>query len=519
MIPIGFAIPMPMPRSSLHLLAHYVLLNIPAISLCIPSVAIWHNYLCMGPLSFDLVPVPDGGPSTGSSSSGEDLAKLVPHEGRVFVDFDAAANRWQASDIITHEVCTLPPARGWELECDSEGYAIALVSSEGAELDLDELLPQTLYALPDERQLTLLSEPDTGFKKTYLDTASAMYCTMLINIKVGCMLSILGLSSALFDMARGGCQVFWSLSSIAESMKFGMFKGDHTRWAWQGLPQWQNSFRSLGLSSCHLLRSMQYASNKRKQGADPDRVLSFQAASTVGLLALLSQWAHCSPRQGGIKSAREKQCSADLLQAFVDAACKGQEWQATVLVDDTTQWHWPRPLLGTNAYKLNIIDGVVQLGPLSRYMDNLTMPVPKAAKWLKKAKLDTTESIGMAELFSILAGLPDLAAFRLQLFVALGMRLEAMILMQHAEGAPAGDLWLIKAASAEDDISSPASRDLMLQRHWAASLIVAEQRGPLRMVSLCTDKSRVGGLPLQNTAVVLPSGECIMCFPQVPGIL
>ena len=64
----------------------------------------------MGPLSFDLVPVPDGGPSIDSSSSGEDLAELAPHEGRVFVDFDAAANRWQASDIITHQVCTLPPA-------------------------------------------------------------------------------------------------------------------------------------------------------------------------------------------------------------------------------------------------------------------------------------------------------------------------------------------------------------------------------------------------------------------------
>jgi len=473
----------------------------------------------MGPLNFDLVPVPDGGPSTGSSSSGEDLAKLVPHEGRVFVDFDAAANKWQVSDIITHQVCTLPPAQGWELECDSEGYAIALVSSGGAELDLDEQLPQTLYALPDGRELTLLSEPGEGFKKTFLDTARPMYCSMLISIKVGCMLSVLGLSCAIFDMARGGCQVFWSLSSIAESMKFGMFKGDYTRWAWQSLPQWQNKLKSLGLSSCHLLRSMQYAPNKRKQGADPDRVLSFQAASTVGLMALLSQWAHCSPRQGGIKSAREKQCATDLLQAFVGAACKGQEWQATILVDDTTQWHWPRPLLGTNAYKLNIIDGVVQLGPLSRYMGNLAMPVPKAAKWLKKAKLDTIESIGMAELLSLLEGLPDLAAFRLQLFIALGMRLEAMILRQHAEGAPAGDLWLIKVASTDDDINCPAARDLMLQKHWAASLIAAEQRGPLRMLSLCTDKSRVGGLPLQNTAVVLPSGECIVCFPQVPRIL
>jgi hypothetical protein len=473
----------------------------------------------MGPLSFDLVPVPDGGPSTGSSRSRGDLAQLVPHEGRVFVDFDPAANRWQASDIITQEVSVLPVARGWELECDSEGYAVALVSSDGAELDVDELLPQSLYALPDGRQLTLLNEPDKGIKKTFLDTAKAMYCSMVLSIKAGCMLNVLGLSAALFDMARGGCQVFWSLSAIAEAMSFGMFKGDHCRWAWQGMPQWLNSFKSLGLSGDHLLRSMQYSSHKRKHGEDPDRVLGFQAASTVGLIALLAQWAHCSPRQGGIKADREKQCAADLLQAFVNAACSGQDWQATVLVDDQAQWHWPRPLSGTNAFKLNIVDGVVHLGPLARYMRNLSMPTPTAAKWLKKAKLDTTDRVDLAELFRVIAGLPALAAFRLQLFMALGLRLETMILRQHAEGAPAGDDWLMKLGSIEDDINSPASRNLMLQKHWAASLTLAEQRGPLRMLSICTDKSRVGGLALQNTAVVLPSGECIMCFPQVARIL
>lgn len=120
----------------------------------------------------------------------------------------------------------------------------------------------------------------------------------------------------------------------------------------------------------------------------------------------------------------------------------------------------------------------------------------------------------LAELLVLLAASPELDSFFHQLCIWVAQRVELVYLGQRGEPSVANGL---AGEVAEVDSYQNWQLQRLLVGHVHRTTIYAQDLGKITMVSICTDKSRVGGLPLQNSYLQL-NGQ-VEVFPALPQVV
>lgn len=119
----------------------------------------------------------------------------------------------------------------------------------------------------------------------------------------------------------------------------------------------------------------------------------------------------------------------------------------------------------------------------------------------------------LVHLLVYLAATPELEAFFHQLCIWVAQRVEFVYLDERGGASVAGGL---AGEVSEVDKFQNWQLQRELVNHVHRTTVYANDLGAINMVSLCTDKSRVGGLPLQRSCLQLNGEEEV--FPALPQV-
>lgn len=285
------------------------------------------------------------------------MADLVPHEGRLFLDWREDDQTWRLTHQDTQESAALPHGQ-WALALDQEGFAYLIDDDDPlqTEVDVDKYLDDRLAKSDDGKYLVFhRAGPGLGDGLFfYLDTKAREASIEVFVVNAGPTQAPHELQAAVFARPRSGFVIFWSLVSIYRALNFNMFGGTASRWAWQCMPSFGRAV------SAHIpgqvLRSQEYGAGGEGSSTDGDRCLPFHCISTVAWVMLLCRWAGASARNGGMRTTTHREAALAFLQALVRAGCSCAESPLVVLVDDGFEWQWPRPLVGSHALELPVED-------------------------------------------------------------------------------------------------------------------------------------------------------------------
>lgn len=138
-----------------------------------------------------------------------------------------------------------------------------------------------------------------------------------------------------------------------------------------------------------------------------------------------------------------------------------------------------------------------------------------AAQWhLLLAPSMLVKRFPLADLMVQLAALPELASFSHQLCIWVAQGVTRVSLGARGEtnvaNSSAGEVAEVQAFQTWE-------LQRMLASHVHSTTVYAHDLGAITMVSICTDKSRVGGLPLQNSYLQLNGQDEV--FPALPQVL
>lgn len=283
--------------------------------------------------------------------SGRMQATVLPHEGRVYLDWCHTTNSWVLSHTETHERVSLPPG-SWELAFDTDGFCDCVDTGdiEEPEVELDHFLRLELAQTDEGRLLIVGPEDSAGARsKLFLDTHSLQFELRNVDLKLGPTMRDHRLSAACFRRSRCGFMWFFSLVGLYVMLGFEMFGGVASRWAWQSLPTFVR--RISPMVGGQVMRSQSFT-KQEKQSDMGDRCLPWHSVSSLGLVVLLSGWCSSTSRTGGLQIERHRLASQELLRSVVRLACGDSARQVPLLLDDAFEWRWPRPAGGEHRFAL-----------------------------------------------------------------------------------------------------------------------------------------------------------------------
>lgn len=111
-----------------------------------------------------------------------------------------------------------------------------------------------------------------------------------------------------------------------------------------------------------------------------------------------------------------------------------------------------------------------------------------------------------AAFLTLLASIEALRSLFAQLAIFLATRWEK-VLQEEVVGHGATE---VSVSEQNNAMASQYRMHLSLAKHLNATQVYCSDRSPLRCVSICTDKSSVGGLPLHNTFVQVNGQPAVM---------
>jgi len=231
---------------------------------------------------------------------------------------------------------------------------------------------------------------------------------------------------------------------------------------------------------------------------------------------MLSVWAFYAPHCGGFKQPEDRSAAASILKAFC-STLQGMGWQMLLFMDEHAQHQPPKLDQGRLPFILEVADdlgvGVARLRAFClEHADHRL-----AQAWLNIPGLPLTEGRDSIPLLDFVSCISK-AAFKsravhvlmAQVLRDVGARLDD-VLGAASKGGPHLNNVQFKTFTG----SSDTDRAYRLQGYMEAAALATERPGALQFLSCCTDKSRVSGMPMQNTALALPNNVAWWSPPQV----
>lgn len=287
--------------------------------------------------------------------------------------------------------------------------------------------------------------------------------------------------------------------------------------------------------------------------------------SILGLVVLSAGWASASHKAGSLKNLQHRLASQHLLQAMIRTALGNEAHMVPILADDTYEWRHPRPPAGDHLYWMSVQvvcvcvlcsgaqsesncedglgiwlvfgwGGVGAVGGSTFFEGGhkcslLCALLQTQADFVDLRPLATFCSEGLAEGVAMwhfpLSGLPETLTFSAllcllvtldplkslfaQLVTWLASRWETVVTGGFSSPAGTG---AVTVGEAKGDMQSTHRMHLMVSKHMNSMQSYCRDAGVISLMSVCTDKSVVGGLPLHNTFVQINGQGEVMFAPS-----
>jgi hypothetical protein len=453
---------------------------------------------------------------------GADGAEGVPVSlrGQLRVGQCVWTGQWSVVNMMTLETINLPGPReppwmlGWEDDDDEHSGAFAYTDGEDEPVILDSW--SISLRSVGGRVLVKDASGASGSAPVsrWLDEMIGSHIYMEVVVRIGPAMSRIDMTAASFHRARSGCTKWWSLLQLYKGLGLASSKGKPGRWVQKRWDAWMARLESLQCGD-HLLKSKQYDPSRAAHGEDRSRVLKFPACSSVALFALLSMMAFSPREAGGFSETIPRAAAHDLLVSLVRFALHGNPVLG-ILLDANAKLQWPLPPQGVGAIRVGFDDNgdfdrdsfmAALNGSRVAHTWGATLAPVLRARGRRAPRLDVLQISFQSRL---LTSSPALAA---QLVHFLGLCLERQLGSSRSVDRR-GPAPLVEVVMEPEQQQGDYAIDQLLVRYHHAGLAASSAEG-LAHVSLATDKSRVWGMGILNTAVVLPTNTSLWAAPQV----
>lgn len=434
------------------------------------------------------------------------------HKPRLHLDW-VSPERMQLTDVMTQEIVSLPEG-SWELVIDSDDRA-ALLQGEEFRL-VEDLMRFDVFDAGSEGLCIGWSGQEGDTTRMSFETWRCRHSSGEVTVHVGSTRSEMGFATFIFRRPRAAAmRVYWLVYELYVRLSLSSYKGQRSKWAYACHPKWekflaQSYHGNLFIGSKHL-----GGESARKGGtAFSERMLPSLGCSTVALLSLLRRWSFCSEDRGGLKEARSRDASRDILEGLLAEAVSGSDG-VCLEVFDVEKWvcMWPRPSVGPDNLSVKLVLGGGRID-MSQFLQ-LPGPASTSKHFLlwRRAFVDADMMFAAAPSLSLIdfkrcAGVQRLASMSSQVKWLLARRLEQRIVMSEREREPAG---LFQFRKSEIGVGG-ADLDEQLYAYVSMCRLEAQKHN---FVSIATDKASVCGSSLQNTTITFEGNHTLLCCPNV----
>lgn len=255
--------------------------------------------------------------------------------------------------------------------------------------------------------------------------------------------------------------------------------------------------------------------------------LPHASVSTIGFIALLSRWCKSCRQSGGLVDEVSKSLASTLFQYLLTCLCNEASgpWSIFLHIDAHWQCRWPEqepiPELGLRVNTSGRVDISTWIAMVASEGVLSPTRLAVAKEWLKalKGKMDSRSyDISCFELFMTLMSATKLRgcdAFLGQVVWCTALRFEA-VLKNALRAGQAGDASRHALEASMLTCGQRLSNKGDVAYHVVRYVESAKRAiGCPQYLSMAADGADVKGLKIENGALALPTGEAVICPPQV----
>lgn len=212
-----------------------------------------------------------------------------------------------------------------------------------------------------------------------------------------------------------------------------------------------------------------------------------------------------------MRDQKARRASLEFFEAMLYAVTADGCFQLEIAFVEDWTVHWPRPpFVATNVILQVDSAGRFSLAPWVEAVQVAIGPESRCgAMWLRCLQQTLGEAT-LGGLLSTSASAPKLRGLYLQLIWQVGLQLQAAFRLSLSGKTVVG------LSASYWHLADVLEQPHQLDRHLARYLMASRQAcAGVQNLSICTDKSTVCGLTLQNSAVILPNNTAVICPPQV----
>lgn len=248
------------------------------------------------------------------------MATEASHRDIVFLD-QVGEQAFILTNVVTGESKALPPGQVWDLEFDEDsgaGVVFSVSDDNERPMMVSELLKKTVFA-DDEGGYHVLMENQLGGKPVAWARALTAHLAAVATITLGPTQASLEMSVWVFRVDRPGKQkAFWDICAFYKGLGMDSYKGFPSKWFWNLHPVW-SAFLKQHFAPDQFVLSTHTGLSSDKADVVPWhlRCLPASSVSTAGMLILLTRWAFCTKRCGGLGSQSQKEGAAQYLASFI----------------------------------------------------------------------------------------------------------------------------------------------------------------------------------------------------------
>lgn len=191
-----------------------------------------------------------------------EAAAAMPHSGRIFVDY-VGPSQHQATDILTQERVVLPSGV-WELVFDECGTAALLGDDSSYRLVDDTFCFEAFQSAQGDIYISSADKASGGGQHVLLSEWMCRHSAGDAHLQIGASNATTTWKAWVFKRPRdSGMRTFGSVLELYDMLSMKTFKSQRSKWAYNGLPQWENICRRTSRARCSSCRSTATASRSR----------------------------------------------------------------------------------------------------------------------------------------------------------------------------------------------------------------------------------------------------------------
>ncbi|CAK0805860.1 unnamed protein product, partial [Prorocentrum cordatum] len=348
-------------------------------------------------------------------------------------------------------------------------------------------------------KVLICKEANDYFGIYSLSEAVSRHTSHVVRMKTGVGGARVTLVVFRFGVKRKFANFYVVVKDVFNMLDLGRTTASGSVWAARYWPSWEKYLKKLGITSVE--KSVQTEPDRKKHGDDPTRVLKWPSVSTEALFAMCCRWAFCSQQQGGFSQEKDQASAKLIIGTMMKIAMRGR---STI------------PLYFKNVRRTPFGQIIGDRGPFHVKIDGSSLDLSIFQKnrmradgveavrfctYLEKENINGQDIRIMTFLEAIAPSVHCMSTYS-QICWRVGEYVENAISTSLDHGQRFDDF---EASSPDDCNTSEAQVGHENALYLLGCKAHIDQCG-VQFLSSATDKSRVRGMGLQNTAFATPDG-------------